>query len=67
MCIARSVQFGIARVVAGGSSNFQEGNGLGTIMRHGIEVIGLDLDDAKQLLDRFMEANPEQWNEDIGR
>ena len=36
-------------------------------MRHGIEVIGLDLDDAKQLLDRFMEANPEQWNEDIGR
>ena len=36
-------------------------------MRHGIEVIDLDLDDAKQLLGRFIEATPEQWNEDIGR
>ena len=61
------VQFGITRVVAGESSNFQEGNGLGTLMRHGIEAIDLDLDDAKQLLSRFIEANPEQWNEDIGR
>ena len=61
------VQFGITRVVAGESSNFQEGNGLGTLMRHGIEAIDLDMDDAKQLLSRFIEANPEQWNEDIGR
>ena len=44
------MQFGITRVVAGESSNFQEGNGLGTLMRHGIEAIDLDLDDAKQLL-----------------
>ena len=61
------VQFGITRVVAGESSNFQEANGLGTLMRHGIEIIDLDLDDAKQLLGRFIEATPEQWNEDIGR
>ena len=38
-----------------------------TLLRHGIEVIDLDLDDARQLLGRFIEANQEQWNEDIGR
>ena len=67
MCAGAIVQFGITRVVAGESSNFQEGNGLGTLMRHGIEVIDLDRDDARQLLGRFIETKPEQWNEDIGR
>ena len=59
------MQFGITRVVTEESSNFQEGNGLGTLIRHGIEVI--DMDDAKELLSQFIEANLEQWNEDIGR
>ena len=36
-------------------------------MPHGSEVIDLDLDDAKQLLGGFIESNPEQWNDDIGR
>ena len=67
MCAGAIVQFGITRVVAGESSNFQEGNGLETLMRHGIEVIDLDMDDAKQLFGTFIEANPELWNEDIGR
>ena len=67
MCAGAIVQFGIARVVAGESSNFREANGFETLLRHGIEVIDLDLDDARHLLGRFIEANPEQWNEDIGR
>ena len=67
MCAGAIVQFGIIRVVSGESSNFQEGNGLATLMRHGMEVVDLDLDEAKELLGRFIEANPEQWNEDIGR
>ena len=67
MCAGAIVQFGITRVVAGESSNFQEGNGLDTLKRQGIEVVDLDLDDARQLLGRFIETNPEQWNEDIGR
>ena len=29
-------------------------------MRHGSEVVDLDLDDAKELLGRFIELNPEQ-------
>ena len=66
MCAGAIVQFGIARVVAGESSNFREANGLETLLRHGIEVIDLDLDDARHLLGRFIEANPEQWKEDIG-
>ena len=67
MCAGAIVQFGITRVVAGESSNFQEANGLDTLMRHGVEVIDLDRDDAKQLLGTFIAANPEQWNEDIGK
>ena len=67
MCAGAIVQFGITRVVTGESSNFQEANGLGTLMRHGIEVIDIDLDDAKQLLGRFIKTNTEQWSEDIGR
>ena len=67
MCAGAIVQFGITRVVTGESSNFQEANGLGTLMRHGIEVVDLDLDDAKELLGRFIDENPELWNEDIGR
>ena len=67
MCAGAIVQFGITRVVAGESSNFQERNGLQTLMRHGIDVIDLDMDDARQLLARYIETNPEQWNEDIGR
>ena len=67
MCAGAIVQFGITRVVAGESGNFQEGNGLETLMRHSIEVIDLDLGDARQLLARYIETNPEQWNEDIGR
>ena len=67
MCAGAIVQFGIARVVAGESGNFQEANGHETLLRHGIEVIDLDLDAARQLLARYIETNPEQWNEDIGR
>ena len=66
MCAGAIVQFGITRVVAGESHNFQEANGHATLIRHGIEVVDLDLDDAKELLGRFIEANPEQWNADIG-
>ena len=67
MCAGAIVQFGITKVVAGESYNFREANGHETLIRHGLEVIDLDLDDAKQLLGRFIEVNPEQWNEDIGK
>ena len=67
MCAGAIVQFGITKVVAGESYNFQEANGNGTLIRHGIEVFDLDLDEARELLGRFIEEKPERWNDDIGR
>ena len=71
MCAGAIVQFGITRVVAGESSNFQEANGLGTLMRHGIEVIDLDLDDAKQLAGPIHRSEPgaverRHWQVEVG-
>ncbi len=59
MCAGAVVQFGITRVVAAESENFQEENGYDLMVRHGIEVIDLDLDDARQLLAGFIRDNPQ--------
>ena len=67
MCAGAVVQFGITRVVAAESKNFSELNGLDLMLRHGVEVIDLDMDDAKQLLGDFIQSNPQHWNDDIGR
>ena len=67
MCAGAIVQFGIVKVVAAESENFGESNGYELMIRHGVEVINLDLDDAKQLLGGFIESNPQHWNRDIGR
>ena len=37
------------------------------MLRHGIEVIDLDLQEAKDLLARFIEKNPAEWYGDIGK
>ena len=66
-CVGAIVQFGITKVVAGETANFPEANGPETLRRHDIEVIDLDSDEAKDLLGRFIEKNPQQWNEDIGK
>ena len=58
MCAGAIVQFGITKVVAGETANFPEANGLGTLRRHGIEVIDLDSDEAKDILRQFIEKNP---------
>ena len=64
LCGGAIVQFGIKKVYAGesktfpGSSNFME--------EHGVEVIDLDLDECKNLMNEFIEKNPKLWNEDIG-
>ena len=67
MCAGAAVQFGIVKVVAAESENFGEENGCNLMVRHGIEVIDLALDDARQLLAGFIAANPQHWNRDIGR
>ena len=66
MCAGGIVQFGIARVIVGEAENFQE-HGLDLMLRHGVEVVNLDVDEAKELLRTFIETNPQEWHGDIGR
>ena len=65
MCAGAAVQFGITKVVVGESENFRD-NGLDLMLRHGVEVIDLDLQEAKDLLEEFIEKNPSEWYGDIG-
>ena len=67
MCAGAIVQFGITRVVVGESENLYEGNGLDLMLQRGVEVVDLDLDEAKELLGGFIDRNPEEWYGDIGR
>ena len=66
MCAGAIVQFGVAKVFVGESENFQE-NGLELMLRHGVEVIDLDLDETKDLLRNFIQHSPQEWQRDIGR
>ena len=67
MCAGAAVQFGITKVIAAESENFPERNGLKLLQRHGVEVVDLDLQEAKDLLREFTQRNPEQWYRDIGK
>lgn len=65
MCAGAIVQFGIPTVVAGEARTFP---GARTFMEdHGIEVIDLDLEECVQLMQAFITAHPDIWNEDIGK
>lgn len=66
MCAGAVVQFGITKVVVGESENFRD-NGLDLMLRHGVKVIDLDLQEAKDLLAEFINRNPSEWYGDIGR
>ena len=58
-------QFGIGGVVIGESRSFQGG---GDWLREaGVEVVDLDSQECFALLQAFIAAHPEVWNEDIGR
>lgn len=65
MCAGAVVQFKIAKVVAAESDTASEGVDL--MREHGVEVIDLDLDEAKQLLADFIRANPDKWTFSIDK
>ncbi|MDJ0676820.1 MAG: nucleoside deaminase [Calothrix sp. MO_167.B42] len=65
MCAGAVVQFGIKKVFAGESATFA---GAREFMEsHGVEVVDLDLDECKQMMEEFIQNNPLLWNEDIGK
>ena len=58
-------QFGFRTLLVGESRNFQGGlDWLGSL---GIQVIDLDSAECVSLLADYIRANPNVWNEDIGR
>ena len=64
MCAGTIVQFKIKKVVVGESRTFP---GAKEFMEsHGVEVIDLDLPECVQMMEEFIAAEPELWNEDIG-
>ncbi len=64
LCAGAVVQFGIKKVIAGESRTFPGAKEF--MVSHGVEVIDLNLDECEQMMNEFIETNPELWNEDIG-
>lgn len=64
MCAGTIVQFKIPKVIVGESRTFP---GAVEFMRsHGVEVIDLDLPECVEMMEKFIEEEPDLWNEDIG-
>ncbi|MCO6483370.1 MAG: nucleoside deaminase [Flavobacteriales bacterium] len=64
MCAGTIVQFKIPKVVVGESRTFPGARAF--MEAHGVEVIDLDLPECVRMMEDFIAAKPELWNEDIG-
>lgn len=64
MCAGTIVQFKIPKVIVGESRTF--GGARAFMESHGVEVIDLDLPECVEMMNEFIAAKPEVWNEDIG-
>lgn len=64
MCAGAIVQFGIKKVVVGESHNYA---GERTFLEScGVEVIDIDNEECRKMLEDFIKKNPNVWKEDIG-
>lgn len=57
-------QFRIGALVVGDSRTFA--GGLEWLRENGVEVVDLDNRECRELMETFIAAHPEIWNEDIG-
>jgi cytosine deaminase len=64
MCAGTIVQFKIPKVIVGESRTFSGAKAF--MEEHGVEVVDLDLPECVDMMSRFIEGNPDLWNEDIG-
>jgi creatinine deaminase len=64
MCTGAILLYGIPRVVIGENRTFVGGEDL--LRTRGVEVVNLDSTECVALMDEFIAAHPEIWNEDIG-
>ncbi|MBT8265761.1 MAG: nucleoside deaminase [Bacteroidia bacterium] len=64
MCSGAIILYGIKKVIIGENSTFL---GEETLLRSkGIDVVVLDDNDCKEMMQDFINKHPELWNEDIG-
>jgi creatinine deaminase len=64
LCSGLIRQFGIGTVVVGESRTFR--GGVDWLRECGVQVIDRDSDECAELLQSFIAARPEVWDEDIG-
>lgn len=65
LCAGAVVQFNIKKVVVGEAEIFNGAEDF--LLKHGVEVVNLNLSECKEMMKRFIENNPKLWNEDIGK
>ena len=58
-------QFRIGTVIVGEAVNFQ--GGIDWLRENGVEIIDMNSRECIEMLADFITANPEVWNEDIGK
>ncbi len=63
MCAGTVVQFKIPMIIVGESRTFSGARQL--MEAHGVKVIDLDLPECVEMMQDFIAAKPELWNEDI--
>lgn len=64
LCAGAVVQFGIKKVVVGESSTFPGARQF--MEEHGVEVVDLDLQECKEMMNHFIAEKTDLWKEDIG-
>lgn len=64
MCSGTILLYKIPRVVMGENVTFKGGEDY--MRSRGVEVVNMDLQECKDLMNKFIEEKPEVWNEDIG-
>ena len=64
LCAGAVVQFGIRKVVVGESRNFAGAREF--MVSQGVQVVDLDLEECREMMEAFIAERPDLWNEDIG-
>lgn len=64
MCTGAMLLYKIPKVIIGENKNFMGGEEL--LKSRGVEVIVTNDSECKSIMDKFIQENPELWNEDIG-
>ncbi len=64
MCTGAILLYGIPRLIVGENRTFMGGEDY--LRSRGVEVVNLDSQACVDLMDEFIAAHPDIWNEDIG-